>query len=180
MQIPIVVGGTSYWIQHLIFPNRLAADTSPSFPDGPAPSISKDVTDSIDLLPPHLLSLFNDLPKDPPSANTDPDAAFNLHTLLAILDPPIAQRWHWRDTRKILRSLCIIKASGRRPSEMMDDQSKDNAANLPRFVVLFVDLLILNIYRFRTLCFWLYAEPSVLDIRLNKRVDAMIEVDSPS
>lgn len=158
-QIPIVVGGTSYWIQHLLFPNRLASDNSTSSSHESASSISKDLADSIASLPPHLLALFNDLPRYPPSARTDPDGAFNLYTLLAILDPPIAQRWHWRDTRKILRSLCIAKESGRRSSEIMDDQSKDTT-NLPRF---------------RTLCFWLYAEPSVLDVRLNKRVDAMIE-----
>lgn len=57
----------------------------------------------------------------------------------------------------------------------MDDQSKDTT-NLPRFGVLIMYQLVLNIRRFRTLCFWLYAEPSVLDVRLNKRVDAMIEV----
>jgi tRNA dimethylallyltransferase len=175
-QIPIVVGGTSYWIQHLIFPNRLASDNSSSSSDESV-SISKDLANSVASLPPHLLSLFNDLPRYPPSARTDPDAAFNLHTLLATLDPPIAQRWHWRDTRKILRSLCIIKEYGRRPSEMIDDQSKGTTTNLPRFgLLLFVDLLILNIHRFRTLFFWIYAEPSVLDIRLNERVDVMMEV----
>ena len=59
---------------------------------------------------------------------------------------------------------------------MMDDQSKDTTHRLPRFGVLFIHSLILNIHRFRTLCFWLYAEPSVLDGRLNERVDAMIKV----
>jgi len=43
---------------------------------------------------------------------------------------------------------------------MLHDQSKDANTNLPRF---------------RTLFFWIYAEPSVLDIRLNERVDAMLE-----
>lgn len=30
-----------------------------------------------------------------------------------------------------------------------------------------------------SLCFWLYAEPSVLERRLNDRVDAMVEVCRP-
>jgi tRNA dimethylallyltransferase len=31
-------------------------------------------------------------------------------------------------------------------------------------------------YRYRTLCFWLYAKPSVLRARLDERVDEMLEV----
>jgi tRNA dimethylallyltransferase len=166
-------------MQHLIFPDRLASDDSSSSPDEPAAPRSQDLADSIASLPPHLLSLFNDLPKHPPSARTDPDAAFDLHTLLEILDAPMAQRWHWRDTRKILRNLCIIKEYGRRPSEIIDNQSKRTTINMPRFGVLLIlaDLLILNnTRRFRTLFFWIYAEPSVLNIRLDERIDAMIEV----
>ena len=60
----------------------------------------------------------------------------------------------------------------------MQDQSRDANINLPRYRVLFMNLLILTIHRFRTLFFWVYAEPSVLDIRLDARVDAMIEVQS--
>lgn len=59
---------------------------------------------------------------------------------------------------------------------MMHDQSKAAHTNLPRYGALFVDLLIFTTHRFRTLFFWIYAESPVLDIRLNERVDAMIEV----
>ncbi|RDB21249.1 tRNA dimethylallyltransferase, mitochondrial [Hypsizygus marmoreus] len=160
-EIPIVVGGTSYWIQHLMFPNRLAFDSS-SLASGSTTlqPMSQELTNAINSLSSNLFALFNDLPSNPPSAATDPDAAFDLHTLLSILDPPVANRWHWRDTRKVLRSLCIIKESGRRASEIIKDQTNDMSANIPRF---------------RTLCFWLYAEPPVLEIRLNERVDKMIE-----
>jgi tRNA dimethylallyltransferase len=90
-ELPIIVGGTSYWIQHLIFPDRL---------------VSKDIisrTSSLDLrkknpslpelakssasLPAELLDIFMNLPVDPPSAKTNPDLAFKLHTLLSLLDP---------------------------------------------------------------------------------------------
>ncbi|KAG5637862.1 hypothetical protein H0H81_002901 [Sphagnurus paluster] len=96
----------------------------------------------------------------PPSAATDPDAAFNLHALLSILDPLVANRWHWKDTRKVLRSLVVIKECGRRPSDIIFDQTKDALASKPRF---------------RTLSFWLYAEPLALERRLNERIDKMIE-----
>ncbi|KAF5386706.1 hypothetical protein D9615_001730 [Tricholomella constricta] len=163
-EIPIVVGGTSYWIQHLMFPNRLPSDNisqdSPPTMVNHPPPMSQELADTIVLLPSHLLTLFNNLPVHPPSATADPDAAFNLHTLLSMLDPPVANRWHWKDTRKVLRSLVVIKESGRRASEIILDQTKDLASSKPRF---------------RTLCFWLYAEPSVLEQRVNARVEKMIE-----
>lgn len=76
--------------------------------------------------------LWANLPSASPSATSDPDAAYTLHTLLAALDPPVASRWHWRDTRKVLRSLEIIRDSGRKVSEIIEEQSKDFPK--PRFV----------------------------------------------
>ncbi|EDR11356.1 uncharacterized protein LACBIDRAFT_232761 [Laccaria bicolor S238N-H82] len=139
-EIPIVVGGTSYWIQHLMFPNRL---TGPNAPQSAANSLNSS----------------DCLPEEPPSAKTNPDEAFDLHRLLCLLDPPVGNRWHWRDTRKVLRSLNIILESRRRASDIFFDQSRETGSCKPRF---------------RTLCFWLYAEPSRLRPRLDSRVDEMI------
>ncbi|OJA07605.1 hypothetical protein AZE42_06274 [Rhizopogon vesiculosus] len=150
-QIPIIVGGTSYWIQHLIFPNRLPT---------PSQSLSDSVTRSIANLPPSLLELFNALPEYPPSAASHPEDAMLLYKLLTALDEPVAQRWHWKDTRKVLGSIRVIKDTGKTPSEIIAEQSK--TAPTPRF-------------GYRTLCFWLYAEPSVLNERLDARVDDMIK-----
>ncbi|KAG1769454.1 tRNA isopentenyltransferase [Suillus placidus] len=148
-KIPIIVGGTSYWIQHLIFPNRLPT---------PAQSLSDSVAQSIANLPPELLELFNALPEHPPSAASHPQDAMLLHKLLTALDEPVAQRWHWRDTRKVIGSLRVIKDTGKAPSEIIIEQSK-----------------IALIPRYRTLCFWLYAELSILNERLDMRVDDMIK-----
>ena len=130
-QIPIVVGGTSYWIQHLMFPNRLASsfETSPSEEGSTAsrpqtPTVSQRLTQYIATLPPELLQLFESLPEQPPSAASDPELAWALHKLLSALDPPVAQRWHWKDTRKVLRSLCIIRDSGRLSSEIITQQAR--------------------------------------------------------
>jgi tRNA dimethylallyltransferase len=120
-QIPIVVGGTSYWIQHLLFPDRLVSplgDSTRTLPAVRSPALSR----SIASLPPELLDLFNGLSDDPP-ASSDAKAALALYHLLAAIDPPIAARWHWRDIRKVLRSLLIIKEQGRLNSEVIDDQS---------------------------------------------------------
>ncbi|KAF8185029.1 IPP transferase-domain-containing protein [Mycena galopus ATCC 62051] len=152
-EIPIVVGGTSYWMQHLMFPDRLAGMQPET-----APALSESITRALTALPPNLLDLFNSLPEQPPDAVVDPEAAAALHLLLLHLDPDIAARWHWRDTRKVLRSLRIVKDTGRRPSEILSEQSET-----------------LLKPRYRTLCLWLYAEPSILHSRLDSRVDMMME-----
>ncbi|KDQ33701.1 hypothetical protein PLEOSDRAFT_1032942 [Pleurotus ostreatus PC15] len=150
-KIPIVVGGTSYWIQHLLFPNRLSQSEL------------------------HLLDLFNSLPEHPPSASDDPKLALSLHKLLSCLDPKIAMRWHWRDTRKVLRNIEIVRETGRIPSLILGEQSKERVKT--RYAILlfpFNPILIID-QRYRALCYWLYAEPEVLNPRLDARIDEMIE-----
>ncbi|KAG6878762.1 hypothetical protein C0993_008061 [Termitomyces sp. T159_Od127] len=167
--VPIVVGGTSYWMQHLIFPNRLSNAQAP-------PVRSTQLAGTIASLRPDLLVLFDALPDHPPSATEDPDAAYKLHSLLSALDPVVANRWHWKDTRKVLRSLNVIKETGRRVSDIMLEQTQDPAASKPRSVALgFLVEIFLSADRFRTLCFWLHAEQPVLETRLDERVDTMIE-----
>lgn len=126
-QIPIVVGGTSYWVQHLVFPGRLAnsGDERPSTLDASSCRVdpSGALAALLTSLQPDLRALYDDLPDQLPTAASDPEMAFACHRLLAQLDPVVAQRWHWRDTRKVLRSLQIIKDNGRLPSDIINDQS---------------------------------------------------------
>ncbi|OSD02771.1 tRNA isopentenyltransferase [Trametes coccinea BRFM310] len=160
-QIPIVVGGTSYWIQHLIFPERMASlgKSEGGTADGNAASApSEQLSNALALLPEELFGLFNHLPEQAPNADEDPAAAHKLHDLLMALDPLVAKRWHWRDTRKVLSSLRIIEEHRRLASEVIKEQSQ--SPPMPRY---------------RTLCFWLYAKPEVLKPRLDERIDQMIE-----
>ncbi|CDO74728.1 hypothetical protein BN946_scf184593.g10 [Trametes cinnabarina] len=160
-QVPIVVGGTSYWIQHLIFPERMASLDKPdtdSTGTSVSPVSSDNFTNALAALPPELLDLFIDLPKQAPAADDDPTAAHKLHDLLMALDPFVAKRWHWRDTRKVLTNLRIIEENRRLASEVIKEQSQSNP--LPRY---------------RTLLLWLYAKPEILKPRLDERVDQMIQ-----
>src|SRR6266446_5179898 len=93
-ELPIIVGGTSYWIQHLIFPNRLPPKDVPVTQVAHANSWSPELQDSITSLPTDLQTLLTELPSEAPSAKLDPDKAFSLHALLCALDPVIAKRWH--------------------------------------------------------------------------------------
>jgi len=127
-KVPIVVGGTAYWIQHLVFPGRLAVDPEQvSRPDSSPSTGSKrpldELSSALSQVTTDLRELFDALPETPPSAVDDPGAALALHKLLQALDPPVAARWHWRDTRKVLRNLVIMKESGRKVSEILQEQS---------------------------------------------------------
>lgn len=114
-------------MQHLIFPNRLASRTFP-----PSAKLSESLQKVLNKLPKEPQLLYENLPIHPPPAATDPNAAHKLHELLKELDPEVAARWHWKDTRKVLRSLNIIKETGRRPSEIMENQSHKSPESEPR------------------------------------------------
>ncbi|KZT11452.1 tRNA isopentenyltransferase [Laetiporus sulphureus 93-53] len=158
-EVPIVVGGTSYWVQHLLFPNRLvSADQNSALSSGDSSVGSEELKPLFASLPAELLDLFNALPARGPSAGAQPGLAMSLYNLLSALDPKTAKLRHWKDTRKVLRSLCIIRDTGRRPSSIYAEQSENIA-----------------IPRYRTLLFWLYAKPDILKPRLDARVDRMVE-----
>ncbi|KAH9934858.1 IPP transferase-domain-containing protein [Fomitopsis serialis] len=150
-QVPIVVGGTSYWIQHLLFPNRLISMENSSRGSADQSTVSENLARSLSSLPSELLDLFYAVPTQAPSATDQPELAVALYKLWP-------QRFHWRDTRKVLRQLSIIKESGRLSSEILAEQWQ--VASRPRY---------------RTLMFWLYAKPDILKPRLDLRVDQMVE-----
>jgi len=104
-------------------------------------------------LPQPLFDLFMNLPENP-----SVDQAFSLHNLLAQLDPQMASRWHWKDTRKVVRSLEIIRDRGCLASEIMAQQTT-----------------LAETARYPTLIFWLFSEPTLLQQRLDARVNEMMQ-----
>ena len=167
-------------MQHLIFPNRLVSIDLGSPSQSPSPLAeplwSEQLSLSITSLPPDLLLLFQHLPEEPPCAKVNPDGAFRLRSLLSKLDPIVSQRWHWKDLRKVLRSLQIIKQCWQRLSDIIAEQSNTTTDSNQGLSTCRTTYAFLNLFRYRTLCFWLYAEPSVLHDRLDARVDSMISV----
>ncbi|KPV76485.1 uncharacterized protein RHOBADRAFT_25555 [Rhodotorula graminis WP1] len=79
--LPIAVGGTSYYLQNLVFPGQLVNDVTSSRPCSPDPTPSRPAT-------------------PPPLAEP--------RTLADHVDPASAKRWHWRDVRKVSRAIEIV------------------------------------------------------------------------
>lgn len=125
-RLPIVVGGTSYWLQSLLFTNRLVAtvDTSKAPKVGIQPGVSLQTV--LNQLSPADHGLFSNLPDDPPTATSNISGTRGLWELLNKLDSQMASRWHWKDSRKVLRSLEIIKETGRRASDVLKEQDQEN------------------------------------------------------
>jgi len=123
--LPVIVGGTTYWMQHLLFPNRLVGSPSKQR-NKENIEYSPIVQQSLALLSWEQRQLFDTLPVGNSAAECIPsdDYSLRLHTLLSSIDPDMASRWHWRDTRKVLRNLQIIKESGQRASEIIREQDQ--------------------------------------------------------
>ncbi|ORY99102.1 IPP transferase-domain-containing protein [Syncephalastrum racemosum] len=130
-QFPVVVGGTNYYVQSLLWRNSLVSNEARS-------------------------------PSPEPSSELDALETHELYARLQIVDPTMANKWHPADRRKILRSLQIFYTTGRPQSEIIQEQQKEHEAKGIQT-------------KYKSLIFWLYAEPTKLNQRLDARVDTMIE-----
>ena len=82
----------------------------------------------------------------------------DLYAELQKVDPVMAERWHPNDRRKIIRSLGLYHG-GLKQSDLYASQRGQR----------------LQEARYPTLIFWLWSEQSILDEKLDRRVDEMIE-----
>ncbi|EMC97810.1 hypothetical protein BAUCODRAFT_146427 [Baudoinia panamericana UAMH 10762] len=153
-KLPILVGGTHYYTQSLLFHDRLA--------DGDR-TIARHVSDSED-------SGHDRLPllEQPTEVLLDQ---------LRRVDPAMAERWHPRDRRKIQRSLEIFLKTGKKASETYAEQRtrRSNTADQHDSPDGDAEGLDVGRTRFQILIFWLHAEPNVLRERLDRRVDKMFD-----
>ncbi|KAK1760407.1 tRNA isopentenyltransferase [Echria macrotheca] len=144
-KLPIVVGGTTYYLDGLLFEDRLVTTHA---------STEGSITSREELLARYpILSAPADV----------------MLAKLREIDPVMADRWHPNDVRKISNSLEIYYTTGRRASDIYAEQRKQkesksaaqesDVTKAPRHVLLF----------------WLYAERDPLNLRLDSRVDKMVQ-----
>eukprot|EP00938_MAST-03A_sp_MAST-3A-sp1_P005055 g5055.t1 len=104
-KVPILVGGTMYYVQSLIWPSLIDEETT--------------------------FKINEDLNTESYKEKDDEDS--NMYEALRKVDPDMAERLHPNDTRKIRRSLEIFHKHGRRHSELIVEQHRRDAAMQPRF-----------------------------------------------
>ncbi|CAJ0631348.1 13761_t:CDS:10 [Entrophospora sp. SA101] len=89
----------------------------------------------------------------------------SIYKQLQVVDPIMANKWHWKDTRRVYRSLKVYLETGKPHSQWIKEQNLQDQK-----------IKSLRWSRFpRTCIFWLYADNKVLDPRLDSRVDKMIQ-----
>ena len=158
-KLPILVGGTHYYTQSLLF------------------------TESVLNPNDRWLPVAEQEKKWPILAASGAE----MYGELQKVDPVMAARWHPKDVRKIRRSLEIWLQTGKRASETYAEQrngkcrperesevSKLDSAPIQTLESPAVGLKPASLLRYDTLLLWVYSDLDVLRERLNKRVDGMI------
>ncbi|KAK3308494.1 IPP transferase-domain-containing protein [Chaetomium strumarium] len=144
-KLPIVVGGTSYYLDGLLFDGRLVEDE---------PAREGGVSNREELAARYPILI---------------DSADAMLNKLREVDPVMAEKWHPNDVRKIRTSLEIYYATGRRASDIYAEQRSRKeskwASQDPAQRHSLGEILV----------FWLYARREALNERLDKRVDKMVQ-----
>lgn len=185
-QLPIAVGGTTYYVQHLLFPANVVRERSKAVQErkdaenAPSPLNPTQATEpQSDALREAMSSLSDELREtwqivlSTAPTSTPPVDSSKLWALLQALDPLMASRWHPLDGRKIANSLRVIIDTGRQASEWTkiqeqrgDDEEADAASTM--------EVARWNGRPLKVLFLWVWADKPILDSRLDARVEKMI------
>jgi tRNA dimethylallyltransferase len=151
-KLPILVGGTHYYTQTVLFKDQLVEESL----------FSGDNEDA------HANDETEPTSAKWPILDAPPEVVFQK---LKEVDPVMASRWHPNDVRKIRRSLEIYFQTGKPASEIYAEQRRQKHATetngeSPSGT---------GQLRYPTLIFWVHSEKETLNYRLAKRVDTMVE-----
>ncbi|XP_046396576.1 tRNA dimethylallyltransferase [Ischnura elegans] len=156
-KLPLVVGGTNYYIESLLWKVLVAMEVHKGEVGECAGEGEKCLGDGS---PPGAD------PPPPTAPATDEDLSNEeLHRRLTQVDPERAKVLHPNNRRKILRSLQVFEQTGRRHSDVIKEQKMSEGGGPLGGPLRFPHSCIL----------WLRCDPEVLDKRLDDRVDDMLE-----
>ncbi|KAL8771338.1 MAG: hypothetical protein Q9209_003244 [Squamulea sp. 1 TL-2023] len=155
-KFPIVVGGTHYYTQSLLFEDSL---------------IETETSDR--------LSVQAQEKKWPILAASTQEMLEQLY----VIDPEIASRWHPNDRRKIRHSLEVYLTSGRRPSDLYHEQHSANPGREPPqdpvneqgSQGIETAGQSTSSLRFNALVVWINTDLDKLSARLDQRVEQMVD-----
>ena len=159
-RLPILVGGTHYYTQSLLFKDAV---------------LIEEDTEHVD---------HEEQERQWPILNTSTE---DMLAELRRVDPIMAQRWHPKERRKIRRSLEIWLKTGRKASEVYGhqrqmatrfhseyEQSGSNPTDSANGMEQRSGMESQSVLQYDTLIFWTHADPGVLNARLEKRVNDMV------
>lgn len=150
-RMPIIVGGTNYYIESLLWKTLVT------------PSRSDRESDEEDGLHDARVSIDEIVRRLCPNEVGRNDPEF-LYELLTKVDPKQAQRIHPNDQRKVLRALQVYATTGRRISDIWQQQQNEEGGNYLGGPLRYDNVVM----------FWLRSDQSKLNQRIDKRIDSMI------
>lgn len=133
-KIPIIIGGTHYYLQNLLFVNKTVGEIEDNFEKRALSAEERELLDG------PVEQIFKRLQE---------------------VDSTISQKFHPRDKRKLRRALEIFLTTGQKASDLYKEQKFEELED--------------SSLKYNSLFFWVYCDPEVLKLRLDDRVDAMIE-----
>lgn len=149
-RLPIIVGGTHYYTQSLLFEDSLVNDQVDGGDQVPTELSNQDISDKFPIL-------------DGPTET--------MIERLREVDPVMADRWHPNDRRKIRRSLEIFLLTGKRASDVYAEQLEIKSSNRKMESAEEGPSQSIS----DTLLFWVHSDSEVLKNRLDNRVDKMVK-----
>lgn len=153
-RLPVLVGGTHYYTQNLLFRDQELGDGGGSEGNkGQEVAGEGGYVEDKDAKWPVLRA----------------ETPVLLEELRKV-DPVMANRWHPNDRRKILRSLELYLQTGKKASELYAEQRARKQEGIERDADAEASSM-----RFRTLLFWVHADTPVLHERLANRVEKMLD-----
>ncbi|KAL6231444.1 hypothetical protein BDW75DRAFT_233589 [Aspergillus navahoensis] len=150
-KLPVLVGGTHYYTQSVLFQDQLVSKEPESSDEESCSYLAEDVDSAVKW----------------PILDAEPELVLQK---LREVDPIMADHWHPKDTRKIRRSLEIYFQTGKPASQVYAEQRQSKPATTNDDNGSCKGQL-----RFDTAIFWVHSEKTTLEERLFKRVDVMIE-----
>lgn len=147
-KIPILVGGTHYYLQSVLFDNKTIGSNEEAYLSSQQDNEIKDV----------VMTEFTDEQKA--VLNSD-DSALVFKTLKEV-DPIIASKFHPNDIRRVKRALEVYYVRGEKASTVYQKQRETLAEKG-------------TCLKYDTLFFWIYSKLPGLDVRLDQRVDKMMQ-----
>ncbi|OCL05141.1 tRNA isopentenyltransferase [Glonium stellatum] len=152
-KLPILVGGTHYYTQSLLFQDTLVNKLSAFVEEGELSNVEQ--TKHFPIL---------DRPTEV------------ILTKLREVDPVMADRWHPNDRRKIQHSLGIWLKTGNRASQVYEEQRMKQRAALNQYGGMSSEDDVLGPkMRFPSLIFWVHASREALHARLDSRIIKMLQ-----
>lgn len=154
-KLPILVGGTHYYTQSLLFKETLVSDAAQSEGEIVEGLSREEINRRYPILEKSTEEILEQL---------------------RVVDPVMADRWHPNDRRRIQRSLEIYLMTGKPASRAYEEQRERRVLHQSKGTRIGTSEAEVASLLQSTLFFWVHADSKVLSKRLEGRVENMLKI----